>query len=343
MASNNYLVFDGGNSLVKFASASAEGFFPHALTEISETKYRHAQRLFRDNPSPDFIRVNGKYYVVGESAEEYGITTRQQNQSRYKKEYFGVLLASAIARTYKKVRELRVFASHPPGHVEYVDLLMDSLFGEYDIECGGNQLNVDVVYCNIFDEPTGGFMNVALNEEGTSYSSTAFKGKRFLVFDIGGGTTDYVVIKEDGSVDYTNATSETTGINEALHSFRQAFLHRYKAHFSDTDRIHPARLRQAFATGSFIGGGREFDCAEEAERARTTLINMILRSFISLGGGMNFDGLLFTGGGSGLIIDHIRPQLNNNNVVLAEKPEEIHMANVYGGRKLWKLYNQIGV
>jgi len=47
---------------------------------------------------------------------------------------------------------------------------------------------------------------------------------------------------------------------------------------------------------------------------------------------------VLTGGGSAMLYDRLMPILRHERVVLADEPETIHMANVRGGLKLWKLY-----
>jgi hypothetical protein len=50
-----------------------------------------------------------------------------------------------------------------------------------------------------------------------------------------------------------------------------------------------------------------------------------------------------TGGGSALLYDRLLPILDHDNIILADELESIHLANVRGGLKLWRLYEAIGV
>jgi hypothetical protein len=82
----------------------------------------------------------------------------------------------------------------------------------------------------------------------------------------------------------------------------------------------------------------------EARAARSQLVNRILKIYQSTyGGGLSYDAVLMTGGGSGLLYDAIAPHLQNKNVFPADDLESIHFANVRGGLKLWRCYQDLGI
>lgn len=56
-------------------------------------------------------------------------------------------------------------------------------------------------YVNTFDEPVGGLMNVTLTEAGQHYQHTDINEGRALVTDIGGFTTDWLVVNPGGEID----------------------------------------------------------------------------------------------------------------------------------------------
>jgi hypothetical protein len=60
-------------------------------------------------------------------------------------------------------------------------------------------------------------------------------------------------------------------------------------------------------------------------------------------GTMRYDTIILTGGGCGLLERDLRGMLNHGNIHLAAHPDEIHLANVYGGRKMFLLMQEIGV
>jgi len=336
----NGIVLDAGNSIIKAKRFSGgEITFPHAFAKLPEAQYKDICASYGDSIPDDFMRIDSSYYVVGESAERYGVLQHERGTSRYRRDYIGILAAAAMARSYMASSDLSVFASHPPGHVNYGDDLMDSLIGDWEIEIGGRVLGFCVEYVNIFDEPTGGLMNVLLNDEGTTYAKSDLKNRSVLVIDIGGGTTDWVVITAKGELDYGLAHTEPIGIADTIDRFTVGFKARYKELTKSSRNLPPDRVRSAIATGIYDGGGQTLDCQEEAAQARDTLINLVLRiTRDRYAGGFAYDAVLFTGGGSGLLWRYLESAIENRNICLADDESQLHMANVRGGLKLWRLY-----
>jgi hypothetical protein len=345
----NTLIVDAGNSRIKAKRASGhEVDFAHALVEISPAKYHQVLESYGSTPPPaDYIRIDDRCYVIGDTAESHGLVSPQTGPGRYSEEYYGALVVSAISRLYKSERmELAVFAAHPPGHLAYTQNLMRSIYRDsaWQIESAGKRIEVAVTYVNVFDEPNGGLMNVMLTEDGAHYQRPELKGARVIVIDVGGGTTDFLVVSENGDIDYGLASSEPLGIINALADFERDLRARYRVEVTNADYLVPARVREALRTGEYRGGGGVLYAHEEAEAARNKLINHLLRIYrTKYGGGLRYDAVLLTGGGSGLLYDYLEPHLQNQNVMLADDADSLHMANVRGGLKLWNLYRKLGV
>ena len=100
------MVLDAGNSIIKAKIARrdrSEVSFPHALQQLTETKYQSI--LARSNSSrslADFMRINGQPYVVGERAERYGVLTQRSESALYTRDYYGVLTAEVLGRLYDR-------------------------------------------------------------------------------------------------------------------------------------------------------------------------------------------------------------------------------------------------
>ena len=61
------------------------------------------------------------------------------------------------------------------------------------------------------------------------------------------------------------------------------------------------------------------------------------------GEALSWDAIILTGGGSSLLYRRLLPILNHERVILADDLESIHLANVRGGLKLWRLYEALQV
>lgn len=114
----------------------------------------------------NYLRINGKPYVVGETAERHSVTTQRSGAARYTRDYYGVLAAAAMGRLYERGREVSIFGSHAPGDMKFRQDLMKAVIGDWDVEIGKRSCHFKVTYANTFDEPVGGLMNVLLTEDG---------------------------------------------------------------------------------------------------------------------------------------------------------------------------------
>ncbi len=339
----NVMILDAGNSIIKSKTATRETAFPHALKTLTETEYEQILlRAGRSGPSQDYLRVNGIPYVVGESAERHGTLTRRSGASRYRPDYYGVFVAAALARLYERGGEVALFGSHPPGDVAFRDELMRAALGHWHIEVGGKEHAFKITYANTFDEPAGGLMNVILAEDGQHYKRTDLNGGRALVIDVGGRTTDWLAVKPGGEVDYSLAESTPIGIQEVVTSFERSFRANHRDAVRDTPTLPPDRVRHAIRSGVFVGGGRTYDCENEAAEATSVLLNRIADTYQHVAGGaLPWDSIILTGGGSAMLYDRLLSLLGHDHVILADEAESIHLANVRGGLKLWRLYEAL--
>jgi hypothetical protein len=342
------MVLDAGNSIIKAKIARRERgevAFPHALRPLTENEYSNIlARASVSGLSPDYVRVNGKPYVVGESAERHGLVTQRTGTARYTRDYYGVLAAAALGRLYERGREISILGSHPPGDVKYRQDLMESVISDWDVEAMGRELHFRVSYTNTFDEPVGGLMNVILTEDGQHYQHSNINGGRALVMDIGGYTTDFLAVNPGGEVDYSLARSVPLGVQNVISDFEDSFRANNLEAVKDTPVLPPERVRKAIVTGFFEGGGRRYHCEEEVQEATSMMLNRIADTYQRIAGGaLSWDAIILTGGGSGLLYQRLLPMLDHENVTLADDLESIHLANVRGGLKLWRLYEALEV
>jgi len=342
------MVIDSGNSIIKAKIARREQgeiAFTHAIRHLSESEYEKIIARVRTNSnSQDYFRVNGKPYVIGESAERHGVITPRSGTARYTRDYCGVLAAISLARLYGRGREVAVFASHPPGDVKYREDLMKSVVGDWVVETVNGKANFKVHYANTFDEPVGGLMNVLLTEDGQHYQYPQIGDGRSLVIDIGGFTTDFLAVNQGGEVDYALARSVPLGIQAVIRDFEEGFRANNLEIAKDTPVLPPDRVRKAISTGVFVGGGQKYPCEHDVDEATSLFLNRFADTYQRLAGGaLSWDNIILTGGGSALLHDKLIPILKHNNIVLADSKESLHLANVRGGLKLWRLYEALKV
>ncbi|MCJ7530758.1 MAG: ParM/StbA family protein [Anaerolineales bacterium] len=342
------LVLDAGNSIIKAKITNTENgetVFPHAMQPLTESEYEKIQiRLTSSSISKDYVRINGKPYVVGESAERHGVLVQRSGSARYTRDYYGILAAAALARLYERGREIAVFGSHPPGDVKFREDLMKAVIGDWYIETGQHKTYFTVIYANTFDEPVGGLMNLLLTEDGQHYQYGNVGAGRSLVIDIGGFTTDWLAVNPGGEVDYSLAQSIPIGIQKVVTDFEESFRANNLEIVKDTPVLPPDKVRQAIVNGVFEGGGRKYPCKEEVEEATSLFLNRFADTYQRIAGGaLSWDAIILTGGGSALLYHKLVPILRHDNLILADSIDSLHLANVRGGLKLWRLYDALKV
>jgi len=339
------VILDAGNSIIKGKHGGLEVYFPHAYQPLTEAEYTTiCMRAGDSNPLKDYMRINGKPYVFGESAEYHGLNHRRTGAARYSPDYYGLFVAATLFRLLDSDGDVALFGSHAPGDVAYRDDLMRSAVGEWHVEFGERKRRYRVTYANTFDEPVGGLMNVLLMDDGLHYQRNDIRHGRTLVIDIGGHTTDWLAVKPGGEVDYSLNISRPLGINEVLDNFERSFRANNREATKGVTVIPPSRLREALRTGVFVGGGRQYDCSQEVKEATNYFLNQINATYQQVAGGsLPWDAIILTGGGSALLFEHLLPLLAHQRVMLADEAAAIHLANVRGGAKLWKLYEANGL
>jgi hypothetical protein len=337
------LVLDVGNSIIKAKTTNKEVAFPHAIQPLTESEYQRIVSRARINGnSVGYIRVNGKPYSIGENAERHGVLVQRSGSARYTRDYYGILAVAALARIYERGQEVAIFGSHAPGDVKYRTDLMKSVVGEWTVEVENRVTSFRVIYANTFDEPVGGLMNVLLTEDGQHYQHANVGEGRSLVIDIGGFTTDWLAVDPGGVVDYGMARSIPIGIQQVISDFEESFRSNHAELVKDISVLPPARVRQAIATSVFEGGGKKYACSEYVDEATTLFLNRFADTYQRVAGGaLAWDTIILTGGGSALLKNKLMPILKHDHVMLADQTDSLHLANVRGGLKLWRLYDAL--
>jgi len=335
------LVLDAGNSIIKYARKDGTtGEFPHAIKQITESQIEIAKSRNQGVLPDGYVRINGTPYAYGAQAERYGLLELRKRAARYTKDYYGAFVAIALASSYVRGGEVKFFGSHAPGDVDYRDNLMEAAKGYRVVQIADREVEFDVTYANTFDEPQGGLMNVVLAEDGRHYRDSKINGGRALVIDIGGRTTDWLAVHPGGEIDYSLNVSAEVGILNVIEDFSTEFRRNHLDKFQSVSELPMGRVREAIQTGQFKG----IDCQAEVEAAINLVLNGINNAYQTrAGGGIDYDTIVLTGGGSALLYDHLLPILNHEKVVLADDPPKIHLANVRGGLKLWRFYVDAGL
>ena len=110
------------------------------------------------------------------------------------------------------------------------------------------------------------------------------------------------------------------------------------------DGVYDWWAEDADRDGVFEGGGRKYPCEHEVKEATSLMLNRISDTYQRIAGGaLSWDSIILTGGGSALLHQRLIQTFNHENIILADSVNNLHLANVRGGLKLWRLYVELGV
>lgn len=346
---DHYTVFDAGRSLVKGKTGSDEKDFIHAMVKLTEAEYR--QIIAREGHE-DIMRINNVPYAIGKTATTKGYQPRQTTAERYTSGYYGVLLAAMLFRLYdKSIKNVLLYASHPPVAVEYRPEIIKATKGRWVVECLGEKREYIVAETRCFDEPVGGAMNMLIATDGKSYLRSDIKDGSTLVLDIGGQTIDIAAL-DNGRVDYTSIRSADGGIIEVEQRFTKLLRAEYRDKLMGANFLKPESIRHALRSGIFDAGAFGTLAVEDIVKLATDDIIARIAGLIEEWGGLTvYNNIILTGGGGGLLFNRIcnyfdhklmRIELGRDYFHLADNPSDVHMANVRGGWKLLKMFQKAG-
>lgn len=325
---------DIGNAYTKWLlqRLAIEGRFPSTLAELSAAEWQRA--VGNGKPRPGLVKVNSKFYAVGQAARRHVLKERPKGSARYTSEYYGVMLAYAFTQMFADDdHTVRLFASHAPQDVAFAGNLVAAAKRTWEVESTNGLQHFEVKDVVTYDEPVGGYAHYAFTKQGKERAGV--DGKTALVIDIGGYTTDKTVIDPDGSVDMLTIGSTRTGTLQVFEQFERDLRDHNLQEFSGVDDLDMRRLETAIMTGQYPYGKRTIECAQEAFEAKQGLVNDVIAIIKAAGGAAQFDMILLTGGGSALVYGELCAAFDGIEFVLVDDNREmLGYATVYGGGKI---------
>lgn len=164
------------------------------------------------------------------------------------------------------------------------------------------------------------------------------------MIDIDGCKTDCLAANPGGEINFSLDRSIPLGIQSVLADFEESFRSNNLEVVKDTPVLPSDRVRKSLITGVFEGGGKTYPCKQEVEEATSLFLNRFADTYQRMAGGaLSWDSIILTGGGSALLYQKLIQLLNHENIILADDASSLHMANVRGGLKLWRLYDALKV
>lgn len=360
--------FDGGNERGKivriidshnYESGRDEkrffrgGICMNLVREISKTEFNRAIARHSGRGNWGFMRYDGKYFAVGESALPYVqdmALERRMNKAKYRRDHYGLIFLRGLHQIYGNdwPESVHVIAGHPPLNVEKREAIESCLRGAWDVQFMSEHHKIKIKTVQVIDEITGGALNLTLRIDGrTNGNALTRKGGKSLVFDLGGGTVDVAILDDRGYPLPGTHQSASIGLYQCILNFQQIFNEEFGELMPDSARGIPFELiYQIFLDPDHIlrgvGGipGGELDCSAIFTESVFPELNKLYEVVNNMVGTLSMAAarVIITGGAGDLLFKELAQTLfatyaDNGALHRAADKGVGIFANVYGMAK----------
>lgn len=333
---------DAGNFQIKGirSDTSKTATFRHAIAPISLQEWNS---LKGRGVTSGYLNVNGISFAYGDAAVRHSFSLPRGAQ-RYERGYIDLIIGAMLYELGCRQGEVQLVIMYPPRDEMYVKSYVKALGKSITIlPPTGNKADkyaLDIRIVGAVDEPLGGLAHLLYTEAGQYRKEVEhIRNQTLLVMDIGGLTTDKVSIDPQFKIDVSSLGSEQIGTLEMLEAFEKSLRQAHADVFRSILKIDPRVLEKALMTGQFPFGGLVLDVSKQAQEARMLLVNKAIEIPMRENAPANYDGIVMTGGGSGLVYEDFasHPYLQGLPVHLVDDPDKVYLANARGAEKLVSL------
>lgn len=312
---------------------------PHYIAELPSAGMNRVTDGKHKTTHLDYIVIGGKAYAFAEKAKR-NVLLRPRGAARYTRGYYGIGVFHALTQVWPEGHSnVELIASYAPGDYTYVKELVKAVKGKWTGYTVNGKVQYNITSVRVFDEPFGGWANLLLTKEGNIRQASEYlMSSTSYVLDVGGHTVDGLAVDPNGQIDYTSARSHPTGVLHLLETYQDELKTAYPDVFQrQTAPIDIGRLEKSLADGYYPNGKVDLDMQETARELKLSLVNEVIEIFEAAGGALNYDYVVLTGGGAGLLVGLLRDSLPNVRFVMAHTASEIQYANVLGGDRFFRM------
>lgn len=320
--------------------------FEHAIAKVGKVDTPAVRRYMqRDKVTPKkgYVVADGVLYAVGEKARRHQVVKRE-GSNRYTHDYYLPMFYYGITQSSIRDNEdVFVVATHAPQDEPYAVDIENLLMGVHETSNEYGRVRFNVIDVLTLDEPVSGLYNFALTYQGRfDRRKTESKDWVILVVDAGGHTTDITAVDSGFEIDESTIESVEVGALRVLEHFWEAFKEEHKDTLKNVSSAIPIRaVETAIMANKFPYGIKHIPCRDIATESRNLLLNDVIDIVNRMGGGVNFNALLLTGGGSMLIERELRKAFPMMQVLTSMpdgKLDKQYLANAHGAYKAGLLY-----
>lgn len=340
---HQFVGVDDGHSCIKiYLGANLDFPEPIQFKMFARAKIGVANMGDDDTINKELVVVDGDTYTVNENIPDFESTQNDDYPlSKLNKAlvYQALRNADLGSKPKKIATGLPVSRYYTTGMHKTMNkelltakkahlLSMDHVYNKYDEEKALPR--VKIIDHKIFCEANAAYFDVLMDDFG-QLTQTAEDYELYeygaAVIDIGGRTTDCVVINPGGgSLNSARSGTSNIGILDLMEEFRNDLKSTYKWSF-----ISETALSNALITGTYGAAAKKTDVSDLVKAHKDRLFKR-LESFISstIGDASDVPAIILVGGGSYILQDIIQERYPN--VII---PEDREFSNARGFYKIY--------
>lgn len=337
-----HLSWDFGHSNAKgVLDGVATHEFPHAIVRLTESEFMAARSSSMSATNPQIFEFEGEegsgFYAVGYAAQSRAQPPIER-ELRYQKGYMqpmaAAMLASLIEIQPPRTSDVSVTALYPVDDTHAVQMLKDSIRGEFVIRpLGMNEMVFNVRSVMTMPEPVAGLLYLVLDDECNEIEG--WSEQAILVCDIGGGTVNIVPIETGWQPASLEARSFKVEANPTVEEFKKRLFKQFPQLVPSVTRANITVIRDSLREDRWVRRGN-FDIAALTRELKDDLMERIISEAFSQFNFYNFTAIVFTGGGSGLLHKQLEAYVGDPEAVyFSGSLGEIQLSNVRGARKAY--------
>lgn len=321
-----WIVADFGNSDVKVMIHGHYGeelVFPHAVRKASASDYKTLAEAYKHRAASfegtAIFHADGEGVVVGAHAAQVGDGKRLLGAEKYRRDHLGHLLRAALLQLYPTGHpDVHLVILHPvKTSVENLKAMGKAVRGKHDVNVAdGRKVHYNITEVIPLDESTAAFQTFVLTQKGLEYANPRMQiipGMEFMILDIGGWISamspGFITNRKRIEINVDASTPLDIGIQHVF----EVLEGELKATFPELQRItrlSQKMLSDAIMHDSITIRGVVYECAQPVANAMQTLIMPLKERYTGrYRDGVDFSGVVVTGGGGGAAFDYVRERL----------------------------------
>lgn len=341
---------DQGHFDTKRSDGRHHGFFRTMVASINDADWKTVLNR-KGLPEAGYYEVNGKRVAIGDKAVTLRKTDMPTGAKRYTEDHYTLALGRALAEQFEKVHPrngetmtVNIGVTHTPNDYRFAPVIEKML--------SGMRLNVTSQYgvmgflldqVETISETRGGYWNAKLRKDLSERERAQMTGRVCIVVDIGGGTTDVVIVGSDGIPMYTQTQSVKTGVNDVVRTLEELIKTTYRDKFKNGDPVLEKLQRAIETQGKYPYGRSNLDCSKLVADSVNLLLGDVFTILDELAPGAYYDTIILTGGGGEMFHKYIKERYSDLFVIRSSSTADtMRYANLDGMRKYLKVLTKVG-